>query len=88
MGVLTEMSGLHYESLASLSSIFTVILLLLGSQIKVKQPPDEVRRRGGHLYLKVISTLQGDSSDRELGWIDLTFGCSTNCPILLGLMGI
>ena len=88
MSVLTVMSGLHYESLASLSSLFIVILLLLGSQIKVKQPPDEVRRRGGHLYLKVISTLQGDSSDQELGWMDLIFGCSTTCPILLGLMGI
>ena len=39
----------------SLSSLPTLVapLLLLGSQVDVKQPPDQARRWGGHLNLKV-----------------------------------
>ena len=35
-----------------------------------------------------MSCLQGDSSGRGLGWVDMNFECSTVCPILPGLMGI
>ena len=41
IGTISVMSGLHYESLALSSPLFIVSLLLLGAQVKVKQPPDE-----------------------------------------------
>ena len=44
-------------------------------------------RTGMAIMGERVTKIQGDSSARRLGFVDLDFECSTVCPTLLGLMG-
>ena len=56
--------------------------------LKTLPTKEAVEALGNKVCNTKILELQGDSSGREMGWVDLKFECFTVCPFLPGLMQI